>query len=222
MAPDDPAELAYYREVEDLFAALRGVPHVLSPKDFQLMRSWWRDEVPMSAIRTGVTEVFARRTERDDAEPVVSLSYCRHAVAEHARRLTEMRVGATAPSGTDTLSAVESIERLAGRLAAAADSARPSRPRVAEVIDRIRIEVDAAATVDTDFVEEHLFALESTLLADCLDALEDDDRRRLEERARADAEAVALTPEARDRTFRALRDRLLRALLDLPRLEITG
>jgi len=222
MAPDDPAEIAYYREVEDLFAALRGVPHVLSPKDFQLMRSWWRGEVPMSAVRTGVTEVFARRLERGDAEPVVSLSYCRHAVAEHARRLAEMRVGTTAPSHKDTLSAAEPIERLGQRLAAVADSARPSRPRVAEVIDRIRLEVDAAAKVDTAFVEEHLFALESTLLADCFGALEDDERRRLEERARADAEAITLAPEARDRTFRALRDRLLRTLLDLPRLEIAG
>jgi hypothetical protein len=220
MAPEDPAELAYYREVEDLFAALRGVPHVLSPKDFQLMRSWWRDEVPMSAIRTGVTEVFARRLERGDREPVVSLSYCRHAVAEHARRLAEMRVGETASSRHDTLSVAESIERLTGRLAAAADATRPSRPRVAEVIDRIRLEVDAATMVDSAFVEEHLFALESTLLADCLEALDDDDRRRLETRARADAEAMTLTPEARDRTFRALRDRLLRTLLDLPRLEL--
>jgi hypothetical protein len=222
MVPDDTAELDYYRAVEDLFAALRGVPHVLSPKDFQLLRSWWRDEVPLSAIRTGVTEVFARRMERGETQPVVSLSYCRHAVAEHARRLAEMRVGATAPSSSDTLPVSEAVQRLAGRLASAAAAARTERPRVAAVIDRIRHEVAAAATVDAAFVEEHLFALESTLLADCLDALEDDDRRRLEDRARADAEAMALTPEARDRTFRALRDRLLRTLLDLPRLEIAG
>ena len=36
-------ELRYYRTVEDLFATLRGVPHVLSPRDFQLLRTWWRD-----------------------------------------------------------------------------------------------------------------------------------------------------------------------------------
>ncbi len=222
MVLEDTAELDYYRAVEDLFAALRGVPHILSPKDFQLLRSWWRDQIPMSAVRTGVTEVFARRLERGEAEPVVSLSYCRHAVAEHAQRLAEMRVGATAPSHTDAVSASESIRRLAGRLATAANSARASRPRAAAVIDRIRLEVEAASAVDTAFVEEHLFALESTLLVDCFDALEDDDRRRLEDRARADAEAMAVTPEARDRTFRALRDRLLRTLLDLPRLEIAG
>ena len=44
----------------------------------------------------------------------------------------------------------------------------------------------------------------------------------LEERARADAAASAATPEARDRTFLAFRDRLLRKLLDLPRLELDG
>lgn len=221
MVPDKNAELDYYRAVEDLFAALRGVPHVLSPKDFQLLRSWWNDGIPMSAIRTGIAEVFARRLERGEDEPVVSLSYCRHAVAEHARRLAEMRVGATTTQA-DTLSAAEAILRLAGRLAASAESARASRPRAAAVIDRIRLEVEAASAVDTAFVEEHLFALESTLLADCFDALEDDDRRRLEERARSEAGAMAVTPDARDRTFRALRDRLLRALLELPRLEIAG
>ncbi len=221
MVPDKNAELDYYRAVEDLFAALRGVPHVLSPKDFQLLRSWWNDGIPMSAIRTGIAEVFARRLERGEDEPVVSLSYCRHAVAEHARRLAEMRVGATTTQA-DTLSAAEAILRLAGRLAASAESARASRPRAAAVIDRIRLEVEAASAVDTAFVEEHLFALESTLLADCFDALEDDDRRRLEERARSEAGAMTVTPDARDRTFRALRDRLLRALLELPRLEIAG
>jgi hypothetical protein len=88
------------------------------------------------------------------------------------------------------------------------------------VIDRINHEVRAAADIDSRLVEEHLYALETSLLVDCLDAFEDDDRRRIDERAHAEAESVAVSPEARERTFRALRDRLLRNLLDLPRLEI--
>jgi len=53
MASDDELELEYYRAVEDLFATLRGVPHVISPKDFQLLREWWRDEVPLVAVDEG-------------------------------------------------------------------------------------------------------------------------------------------------------------------------
>ncbi len=95
MTDDESLELEYYRAVEDLFATLRGVPHVISPKDFQLLREWWRDEVPLAAVRAGITEVFARRRERGELDPVVSLSYCRHAVRKHAQRLAEMLVGAS-------------------------------------------------------------------------------------------------------------------------------
>ncbi len=220
MVAEDTRELDYYRTVEDLFSSLRGVPHVLSPKDFQLLRSWWKDEVPLSAVRTGVAEVFARRRERGEAEPVVSLSYCRHAVAAHAARVAEMRVGAGTDTSGDIASARESLDLLAERLTAAANRVRDERPRAAAVIDRINHEVRAAAEVDSRLVEEHLYALETSLLVDCFDALEEEDRLRLNDRAHAEAESVAVSPEARERTFRALRDRLLRNLLQLPRLEI--
>jgi hypothetical protein len=220
MVPESTPELDYYRAVEDLFSTLRGVPHVLSPKDFQLVRSWWKDEVPLSAVRTGVAEVFARRRERGEAEPVVSISYCRHAVAAHAKRVAEMRVGAGAPSSDDVAATRLSIERLAERLDASANNARGLRPRAAAVIDRINLEVRAAADTERPLVEEHLYALETSLLVDCFDALEEEDRRRLDDRAQTEAEHMAAGPEARERTFRALRDRLLRTLLELPRLEI--
>ncbi len=220
MVAENTPELDYYRAVEDLFSSLRGVPHLLSPKDFQLLRSWWKDEVPLSAVRTGVAEVFARRRERGEVEPVVSLSYCRHAVAAHAKRVAEMRVGAGADSTNDMASAREAIDHLAERLDEAAARVRDGRPRAAAVIDRFNHEVRAATEIDSRLVGEHLYALETSLLVDCLDALEEEDRLRLNDRARAESESVAVDPEARERTFRALRDRLLRNLLDLPRLEI--
>jgi len=220
MAPDDTPELDFYRAVEDLFSGLRGVPHVLSPKDFQLLRSWWSQQIPLSAVRTGVTEVFARRHERGEAEPVVSLSYCRHAVEAHAKRLAEMRIGAVADTGNAVSVSTESIQRLASMLRACADTIRAERPRVATVIDRIGHEVGETAHIDDGFVEENLYALETSLLADCFEALDDEDRLELEERARSEADSVAVNPEARNRTFRAMRDRLLRNLLQLPRLEI--
>jgi len=220
MIRDDSPELDYYRTVEDLFSAFRGVPHVLSPKDFQLVRSWWQDRVPLAAIRTGVAEVFARRRDRGEAEPVVSLSYCRHAVAAQARRLAEMRVGSHEHNESDRVDVSKSIRELAGRLCESAKTAGAERPRAAAVIDRIGNEVLAAVDLENPVLGEYLYALEATLLIDCLDALEDDDRIRLEERARAEAENLAASPEARERTFHALRDRLLREILGLPRLEI--
>ncbi len=220
MAASDDREIAYYRAVEDLFATLRGVPHLLSPKDFQLLREWWREDVPLTVIRTAVTEVFARRRERGDSSPIVSLSYCRHAVSEHARRHGEMQVGASGGPQLDPVPTAAAIERLASRLARAGEGLRKHRPPAAEVVSRLTNEVRGAGELPPAAVEEYLYALETTLLDACLDTLEPDERTTLESRARLEAERITEDPDARERTFRALRDRLLRDLLGLPRLEL--
>ena len=221
MAAEDNLEISYYRTVEDLFATLRGVPHLMSPKDFQLLRGWWRDEIPLAAIRAGVTEVFARRLERGEIDPVVSLSYCRHAVKAHARRFADMRVGGHdedgEPSILDTATAVGS---LAADLRMAGKEQLPGRPMVADAIERIALSVEASAELPLEIIEEHLFAIESALLSNCLSALDEESRTELEKRARTEAENTSTTSEARERTYRALRDRMLRNLLNLPRLEI--
>jgi hypothetical protein len=220
MTAEDDKELAYYRAVEDLFATLRGVPHVLSPKDFHLLREWWRDEVPLSAVRAGITEVFARRRERGEGDPVVSLSYCRHAVRSHARRAAEMLVGASDEAPSTTLDTRTALDALAGELQSAAARLRPDGARLADVVGRFAAAVEAASDLPANVVEEHLFALESALLANCLEALDETTRRSLQDRALQEAETTAATADARDRTYRALRDRLLRSELGLPRLEL--
>ena len=223
MAAEDDREIFYYRTVEDIFATLRGVPHMLSPKDFQLLRTWWREEIPLAAVRAGATEVFARRRERGEIDPVVSLSYCRHAVKAHARRIADMQVGEHDAEGEapilDTASVVASI---AAALRNAGEQQRQKSPRVAEAITGIALAVEASAELPQASIEEHLFGLESALLANCLAALDEGDLSELETRARTEAEKTSATPEARERTFRALRDRMLRRLLDLPRLELDG
>ena len=219
MAETVDPEIEYYRSVEDLFAALRGVPHILSPKDFQLLRTWWRDEVPLSAVRTGITEVFARRRESEEDSPVVSLSYCKHAVKTHARRMAEMQVGAPS-DGPAPPDPTASLHLLAEKLADASEKQLSTRPRVATAIDSIRKQVLDATDLPPHLVDEHLYSLESALLANCLSALDETEKERLEEDARGQSESAATEPDARERTFRALRDRTLRALLALPRLEI--
>jgi hypothetical protein len=220
MSDGNDPEVAYYRAVEDFFATLRGVPHTISPKDFQLLREWWRDEVPLAAVRAGITEVFARRRERGEHDPVVSLSYCRHAVRKHARRVAEMQVGATDDDTSPPPDPKPDLEALAADLKAVAARLRPEKPRIASIIDSIATAVETASELPVSALEEHLFALESALLANCLEALDEPSRQSLENRALNEAESTSATPQARDRTFRALRDRLLRSDLELPRLEL--
>ena len=214
-------ELDYYREVEDLFATLRGVPHMLSPKDFHLLREWWRNEVPLMAVRAGITEVLARKQERGDSEPVVSLSYCRHAVDAHARRLAEMRVGAQdEDAAASSVEAAAAMRALAGRLTEAANRQRSKRSVIAGIMDGIAREIESTAGLPVDRLEQHLFALETALLTNCRKALDESSLNEIEEQARQRAAATAATPDAGERTFRALRDKMLRELLALPRLEL--
>jgi hypothetical protein len=218
---DQNPELAYYRTIEDFFSTLRGLPHTLSPKDFELLRSWWRDGVPLVAVRAGLAEVFARRREDGDSEPVVSLRYCRHAVARHARSIAEMRVGAGDDErDTDRGEAGDRLESLAAQLRSSANRQSERNPRLGRLIESVADSLVDAAELTPAALEEHLFALETTLLSGCFAALGDFRRRALEDHARFAAAASSATEEARERAFKAHRDRQLRSLLELPRLEI--
>ena len=214
---EDGAELEYYRAVEDLFAGLRGVPHTLSSKDFQLLRSWWRDGVPLAAITTGVTEVFARRRQAGEDDPVVSLTYCRHAVRRAARRLAERRAGTTEEGASSTPE--DGVAALGHHLERAAASQEEGRPEVARCIRSIRAKLlELPGSGDAISVEEGLYALETALLESCWNALDRDERAEIEDRARHAAGDA--TDAVRERAIRAHRDRELRLLLGLPRLEL--
>jgi len=214
-------ELEFYRGVEDFFAALRGVPHLLSPKDFQLLRSWRRDGVPLAAVTGGISEVFARRRDRGEEDPVVSLAYCRHAVARHAKRLAEMRAGAH----SEPLAAGAADQRhppvgLAAGLRSAAAALSGDMLPVAGAILTVADLVEAGIDLPPAMLEERLCALESVLLAGCWRALPAAERERIEAASVAAAAASGATGEARERTRRAIRDRELRRALGLPRLEL--
>lgn len=218
---DPEPEIAFYRAVEDLFASLRGAPHVLSPRDFQLLRTWWREGVSFVAVTAGLEEVFARHRERGETDPVVSLSYCRHAVRRHARRIAEMRVGAGGEAPADE--APGGLDRLADRVRSRAALLAGDRPAVAEVVLRVAERLELARTeVPPELLDAHLWALETAMLRDCWRALDGEDRRAIEGRVETAAAASAASDEARRRSVRALRDRELRLLLDLPRLELGG
>lgn len=214
----------YYRDVEDLFSSLRGVPHILSPRDFQLLRSWWHDDVPFAAVTAGLTEVFARQREREDTNPVVSLSYCRHAVKRHAKRLAEMNIGQAGDTPRPDESGIdEGLGRLASALTDAAERLAESRPPVAEVLTRIGRQIEMVGReLPPDTLDQHLFELESTMLKECWQTLPEEDRREIDKSVEAAVSATSTSDEARRRSSRALRDREVRLQLGLPRLEISG
>lgn len=220
----DDRELSYYRSVEDLFSSLRGTPHVLSPRDFQLLRSWWREAIPMAAVSAGLTEVFARQRERENGDPVVSLSYCRHAVKRHAKRIAEMHIGqAATDGGAGPQDSADSCRRLVTDLDSAAGTQRHARPAVAKVLTRIAEQVETAGRdLSVEMLDEHLFGLESTMLQECWHVLPHNEQQTINDRVEAAVDGSSASEEARRRSARALRDREIRLLLGLPRLELGG
>ncbi len=223
MATPEDRELEYYRAAEDFFATLRGVPHTLSPKDFHLLRQWWDDQIPLAAVQAGIAETFAKRRDRGDGEPVVSLSYCRHAVRAQARQIAEMHVGAHDEEAAEkTVDQTPALHRLAERLEDSAREAEAYNPRLAELIKGMAGSVTAAADLPPETVGEHLYALETALLANSYELLDQKQRDEVAHRARAAADQSTTSADGRERAYRAHRDRNIRELLRLPRLEIDG
>jgi len=211
-------ELAYYRAVEDHFAALRGTPFLFSPKDFALLRKWWREGVPLAGVLAGIGEIWERRRERE-ADPVSSLSYCRHAVARQAKRLASARVGATSDEGA--FDVAEAIRALAGAVAETAVGWQ-GIPRVAAVLRDLE---RAVSTLPEDgqpaALDETLADLEFTALDALLGALPVDRREAIASEVERELAGLKLANDVRKRTRHALLVKALRRLIGLPRLELT-
>ena len=218
------AEIAYYRQIEDYFASLRGVPHVLSPKDFELLRQWWRDEVPLAAVLSGIAETFERKRERGDADPVVSLTYCRHAVARHAKALAEAHAGrhADGPPLESAPPPREAVEAIIATLQERARDIASQSPAVAGLLDQAagRLRTAANATRSEAEIADLLAAVETWLLEALRTALPEPDAAEIERSAEALALRSGARGEAFERTVRAAIDREIRRRFRLPRLEL--
>ena len=86
MGPAWEEEKQYFRSVEERFCALRGASMLISPKDWALIDSWWKEEVPLSLILEALEEVFASKVRRGELpESIGSLAYARNEVQRRFR-----------------------------------------------------------------------------------------------------------------------------------------
>jgi hypothetical protein len=214
---DTDPEIEFLREVEDVFATLRGVPHLLSPKDVHLARTWFSDGVPLPAVTAGVTEVMEKRRAAEAGDPVVSLSYCRHAVRRHAKRIKELQAGAH----TDAQAHIDT-DRLIQDLAADLQNAakRISFPETAENVMHFVARIEELQGSAPIVVDEQLFALETALLEVCTRTLPPEILKEIEHSATVKTSASKADASTHKRMRRALIDQEIRRLLDLPRLEL--
>ncbi len=217
MTPADEDELAYFRAVEDQFAALRGTPFLFSPKDFALLRSWRDGGVPLAAVLAGIGEVWERRRERGD-DPVSSLAYCRHAVARHARRLATAHAGA--PGADAPVDVPGALRRLAAAVASAAEGWRDV-PAVAGVLrDLERAIASFPAGGEPAALDETLASLEFAAVEALARSLPAARRQALADDVAGQLAGLNLEGDVRERTRRALLAKAVRRTVGLPRLEV--
>lgn len=210
------AEAAYYRAVEDAFAQLRGTPFLLSPRDFSLLQRWWREGVPLAAVMAGVAEVFAKRRERND-DPVSSLTFCRHAVHRHGRRLMAVAVGSEESPAVDV---AEALGRCVAGLQAVARRWH-EQPRLHDGILALAAAVNSLPRdAPPAAVDQALAQLEVGAVERLAELLPGEHRQRAQERIAGALAGLAGEPGMLARTRRAVSLREWRRELGLPRLEL--
>src|SRR5262245_27597588 len=212
----------YFAAAEAAFVRRRGTPFLLSPKDFALLREWRALGVPLEAVESGIDEAFTRREERGAVGRVNSLSYCRDAVLEawERRADTARGKGGGAPGSAEAIDASAALGRLASDLEAVA----VRRPDLATPIDAARRSLARleASRKSAEEIEGSLAGLDRRLAKALSEALTekeqadlDAETERMLQGAGGRMDAVTL-----EKTARALKRRLLRDRLGLPRLSL--
>lgn len=235
-ASRDAADTDYFEQVESCFARLRGTPLLLSPKDWALLASWRAEGIPLRVVLEALESVFLAR-RRSAAEgtprPILSLSYCRHAVEEAFDAWREARLGA--PSGTEPAAGEGSesgVEEAAGCLhgwieelqLAGRNPELPELPmeEAAEDLRRLTALLEAPDAPSLAQVEEQLERTEDRMLDQLLQTLPPKVIQEIQEAVHRDLRALKprLTRRAYESTFLVhLRGRL-RARHHLPRLTL--
>ena len=210
----------YFAAAEAAFVRRRGTPFLLSPKDFSLLREWRTLGVPLEAVESGIEEAFARREERGAVGRVNSLSYCRDAVLEAWERRAETARGKGGAAAAEAIDAATAL----GRLAAELEAVAVRRPDLAAPIDAARRSLARleASGKSAEEIEGSLAGLDRRLAKSLGEALTEKEKAGLDaevekmlQGAGARMDAVTL-----EKTGKALRRRLLRERLGLPRLSL--
>ena len=206
------AEQDYYLEIEAHFAARRGTPFILSPKDWMLMKKWKGNDIPLPVIIEAIDQVFARNEESGRKKVISSLHYCRHAVKEIWEERRQLHVGQEdfVPE-EDPAQALEIV-------AAAIEKSRLPMELSAALSAEVRA---LTALRSVPKIEERLIEMEQELFARLLTELSAEERSALQTAiSKSLGDPTNLDEKTRRRTEDANQRRQLRARFELPRLTL--
>jgi hypothetical protein len=192
----------------------RGVDHVLSPREFALVRTWYDAGVSLATILVAIDLAF-------DVDPsVCSLSFCR-------RRVEQLAAGATrgaGPTGHET--GRPSLPELTERLDALRARLQQLPARAAALplqeVEEVGDLVAVASRPNWDYLSERLARIDELVSVAALEALERDELQSVRAEAERAAERHRDRVEARpleEALARLMRQRA-RERLQLPRVAV--
>lgn len=198
----------YFLEIESHFAARRGTPFIVSPKDWALMKKWRDEAIPLSVVIEAIDQVFEKNESSGRRKTISSLSYCRHSVKELWSDRKELYAGSG--EGAPEERPLELLEALA------ADLERGTGP--APVLGAFAAQIRGLLTEKSiPIIEERLIEMERDLISQLLSALPADGETI---RAEVEAAVAGVDEKARPRTAEANLRRLTRERFELPRLTL--
>jgi hypothetical protein len=227
----------YFLKIEALFAALRGRSILLSPADYQLARTWYDREIPLSCVLRGIRAAFFHKISEGDIEDdILSLNWCRWAVmkewkeyksvtleGESASQLSAPeRTGDEIDSIMDGLIFDLNLKRIIENVG------EGDSQRLLNALREILTNIEAArndwqkGSVTVDELEEQLQAIDEAMVREvweCMDAEKREEINSVLNKKLKKYES-SLSEVAMERTRVTARISILRHQLRLPRITL--
>jgi len=213
----------YYEEVESYFVARRGSPLFITPSEWDLVRRWEQQGIPLAVVKEGIDRVFER--PKTLLKPR-RLGYCRQTVEAAFRRFRESSLGGRA-GGTaqDDSSASAHLTEVSSRLQDLAAARSETKSELSLLLERTAAAVRSLSERAEEApgeVERELTALDGKLVVESEAVLGDAVREELRREAESSLESYrGRMPE---KIYRAALEsgyrRRLRRKLGLPTLSL--
>lgn len=237
---DLPTELNYFNyfsEIEEAFIRRRGKHLHISPLDWALIESWKEMQVPLHVALRGIEKAFDSWESKPRKRSVKTLVYCQEEVEAQYAEWLESRVGAAESPSEDADSSIFSREAIKAHLArgrselALVRTRRSLKPsdelsialgRVDGLLSDLEKELDTAAAVNSQRLEQSLTGFESMLSEALLRAVSPETIKSIEKEVSAQLKPYRKQMEQQvyQQTFNNLVLKSLRDQFGIPRLSL--
>jgi hypothetical protein len=166
---DLPGLEEYARTVEGHLSACRGREHVLSPREFALLRSWHLARVPLGTVLAGIDLACQARLD------VTSLAWCRARVEQLAGLSARARSMSTS-SATVGVDLSERLGALHQALSAQRGRARAAVQKPLARVEELMALVSVARRPNVEFLRRAVDEIDEAVAASALELVGEDRR----------------------------------------------